>query len=455
MRALGYFWIKNIDQVSPRSLAEAITLYCQAHGHQLEGMYSDAGSLRTLDNGSQFAQMTQFVRCTSREYLVLVPDASHFGSDLEEVARAALRLNEVKAKTQCLDPRNPNTLENALQLLGIKGVSRERSELIKNAMANKAIRGWGLGRPLYGYKIGEAGKLEIVPEEAAVVQQIFDLYTKEKLGLRKIVAHLNEKGVANRRKALWNIVTLRDLLRNSAYVGTYARFGFRLPKNHQPIVPQSDFRQAQEMMSSRRPKREWTEIEPFVLSGLVYCGHCGNKMIGMTRRQAWKRKDGTDQKGQYRYYQCQSKTNQSMCQYHTWRAPLLEEVIRSQLFSMVLKDYSLLANTLSNTHIREEIATSEKRFTKAFRRAAQGKLALPVLGQYLAQVDKARKTPTPNGSTNQSAATNPFARESWDSLEPGARRSLLKSLVVKIVVKDKEAQIEVVAKAPAPLPQPA
>lgn len=443
MRAVGYVWLKKEDENTLQGMVEAVSHYCRSHGHQLEAKFADLTPDRNTDGKSQFSEMVQFIGSAGKEYLVLVPNAGHLGNDLEEVARATLRLNDVKARVLCVASQSPDPLENALQVLGIKGVSRERSDMIKSAMANKAIRGRGLGRPPYGYKIGDSGTLEVVPEEATIVQLIFNLYTKQKLGLRKIVAHLNEKGIANRRNSPWNIITLRDLLRNSAYVGTYTRFGFRLPKNHQPIVPLNDFRLAQDMMNSRTPKREWAALEPFALSGLVFCGHCGNKMIGMTRRQSWSRKDGASKQGQYRYYQCQSKTNQSMCQYHTWRASVLEEQVRAQLFSMLEKDPSLKSSSLENPQLQEEVSAAEKRFTKAFRRVAQGKAPLPVLGQYLAQLDKARKVMTLNTSTSQSPANNPFEKESWEKLEPGDRRNLLKPLVARIVAMDKDVQIEV------------
>ena len=35
--------------------------------------------------------------------------------------------------------------------------------------------------------------------------------------------------------------------------------------------------------------------------------------------------------GDYRYYQCQSRTNQSRCSYHTWRSTVLEEMVVAQI----------------------------------------------------------------------------------------------------------------------------
>ena len=47
--------------------------------------------------------------------------------------------------------------------------------------------------------------------------------------------------------------------------------------------------------------------------------------MGVSRKQSWKRDDGTRMKGDYRYYQCQSKGNKGTCSYHTWRTSKLED----------------------------------------------------------------------------------------------------------------------------------
>ena len=57
------------------------------------------------------------------------------------------------------------------------------------------------------------------------MRYIFRLYLKDGLGIRRIARRLNEEGLRTRRDGLWSMVTVRDILRNRAYVGTYSRFG--------------------------------------------------------------------------------------------------------------------------------------------------------------------------------------------------------------------------------------
>ena len=303
-----------------------------------------------------------------------------------------------------------------------------------------------MGKPPYGYRNGRDGPLEVLREEAAVVELIYRLYTKDGLGLRLIARHLNELGLPTRRGGRWNMVTLRDILRNPTYTGTSTRFGLRVPKSHEPIIPADVFRAVQDRTVARRPSVSRSGAEPFVLSGMAYCGYCGNKMMGVTRRQTWKRKDGHRARGVYRYYQCQSRNNQSICGYHTWRAPLLEEEVLSQLRLALKARADRLEGDISSTREREiqaiwaaRVANAEHRFVRAMRRAAKGELGIAELGHYLDQIDIVRR----QASSPRTDADGSKTLSAWDSLPVPERQSFLMGHVARIVVRDDEVEVVV------------
>jgi hypothetical protein len=64
---------------------------------------------------------------------------------------------------------------------------------------------------------------------------------------------------------------------------------------------------------------------------MLFCGRCHNKLIGVSRRQRWVTKSGEKKEAAYRYYQCESRTNQSACAYNTQRAQELEARVREAL----------------------------------------------------------------------------------------------------------------------------
>ncbi len=450
MRAIGYFWLKGDEQGSLREYEGAFLEYCSEHRHQPMATFGDTGIAREGDE-NQYRRMVDYMRTSISEFLVLVPDATHLGGDLEEVARAMVQLDGMGAKVLCTDEEFPDPLQNALQSLGVKGVSRSRSNRIREAMQARAQDGLGLGRPPYGYRIGPEGRLEIVSEEASVVQLIFRLYNTEDLGLRRIVEYLNQRSIPNRQKTGWGIIAIRDILRNMAYLGAYTRFGLRLPKNHPPIIAPQVFQKAQDQMSMRRPRRDKVQIEPFILSGLAYCGYCGNKMIGVTRRQTWRRQDARRVRGVYKYYQCQSRTNRGLCQYHTWRASRLEEAVRSQLHTAL--EVGRLPPTKATRDLAAQKATArttEQRFIWAFKKSAQGLLPLALLGQYLDQMDSARRAAGPGGVGDMAEILDirQLTTEQWDSLAPPVLRIILTGLVHRVMVKDEGIDVQLQSISP-------
>src|SRR5439155_11666257 len=257
-----------------------------------------------------------FLRRPEKGFVVLVAESPEVLAD--EPASAAARFLEVEslgARVQFMAIEG-DPLEAVLACWQ-GGAAAGLGERVRSAMHRKAVRGEVLGRPPYGYRVGAKNRLERVEEEAVVVRYIFRLYLYDGLGIRLIARRLNEEGLRTRRNQAWSMVSIRDILKNRAYLGTYQRLAVRGPGTHAALVSPEDFRRVQDRLSERRTNFSPRSVKRFLLSGLAECGHCGNKLIGVSRRQSWKRmRDGSEQEASYRYYQCESRTNQGMCGYH-------------------------------------------------------------------------------------------------------------------------------------------
>ena len=440
MRAIGYYRCPG-DAESLRLNNEAFEDYCDRNVHQPMVTFPQCENSESK-NADGIQQVLSYVEDSGSSFLIVVPDAAHLGSDLEEVARSIVQLEASGCKVACADDDMPDPVQNAFDTLGVKGVSRKRSERIKESMRAKALNGKGLGRPPYGYRNGDVGTLVVVSEEVPVVELIYSLYVKEGFGLRLIAQRLNEQHIPTRRGGQWNMVTIRDILKNPTYMGTYTRFGLRIPKSHDPIIPPATFRKAQDETRTRRPSSRVSNVEPFLLSGLVYCGSCDNKMMGVTRRQTWRKKDGRRARGVYRYYQCQSRNNLSTCDYHTWKASLLEGTVLSQL-RLVLANATSghrkngHADKRSATIWQERVTNAERRFLKAMRRIAKGEIKVDALGEYLTDLDNTRAVATSQEDGNKVAENI----SNWADLSFEQRHRLLNSCIAKIVVFDETVDL--------------
>ena len=95
----------------------------------------------------------------------------------------------------------------------------------------------------------------------------------------------------------------------------------------------------------------------------------------MTRRQMWRTKEGERKRGSYRYYQCQTRANQSQCQYHTQRANELETSVKQYITDA--KGGSLEQREPGATGEGvEKIGVSQRLYLKYLKQAADGAISL-------------------------------------------------------------------------------
>lgn len=331
MKAVGYFVEGARRGSQGRSIGDqnrTFLEFCAREGYEVAATFVDTEA-DGVEGG--FPQMLNFLRRPDRGFMVVVVDSlGVLGKDL---GYAAMRLLTIEnTGVQLLSAHTGGEVARELVATWAdRGEGTPVSEKVRSAMRRKAVKGEVLGRPPYGYRVGPRHRLDLVPEEAVVVRYIFRLYLQEDMGIRKIAGQLNDENVLTRRGGRWSMVTVRDLLRNRAYLGTYTRFGVKVPGSHPPLVSNDDFRRVQERLQNRHRGLQARTVVPFLLSGLVSCGRCGNKLIGVSRRQRWTTKRGESHSATYRYYQCESRTNQSACGYNTQRAAELEAQVRARL----------------------------------------------------------------------------------------------------------------------------
>ena len=442
MLALGYYRLRE-PGVPVERLQETFSEYCDLYLHQPIDMFVDVGDGPPYP---EYARMVKYMEDSPSDFLIVVPGAEHLGTDLESVARSVLELEGVGAKVSCADEDLPDPLQNALATIGVENVSRDRSDRIRDSMRRLAIEGRTLGRPPYGYRSGPDGVLEVHPEEAEVVRLAYRLYTDDCRGLRLIAGDLNERGLTTRRGGRWNVATLRDMLRNPAYVGTYTRFGLRVPKSHKAIVAPETFRAAQDVFRARRRRVSAPASEPFLLSGIAYCAECGNKMIGVTRRQTWRRKDRSRHNRIYRYYQCQSRNNLSICRYHTWRAEALEErTLRmlEELLSGEAPEDADRRRAEREGRLREasgqRLTNARRRFLRALRKVATGEAPTRDLTVHLDELEALRRAVDPDPDSPPANARLTLGK--WESLDISDRQDFLRLQIDRIVVGDDAVEL--------------
>ena len=149
----------------------------------------------------------------------------------------------------------------------------------------------------YGYQ-REGTDLLIIPDEAAVVREIFDMILSG-YGIAAVAEELNRRGIPGPTGMPWNHTTVRDITRNPAYVGDqlyqkrYVDETFRLKRNkgeldqlidedhHEPIISRETFKAAEEVITHRKSEKgieDGRKQKRYAFSGKLVCAHCGATM---------------------------------------------------------------------------------------------------------------------------------------------------------------------------------
>lgn len=461
MRAIGYF--RETGRASLAEQSEAFLEFCRSNGYEAAATFLDASD---DSNGAGFRQLIEFARQQAKRgfMVVVVASVETLGPSPTEAIRRYFELSTLGLPIASMD-EDGELSERLLAIWTKHRANGSLGERVKAAMRRKAVKGEALGRPPYGYRVGPKRRLVIVPEEGSVVRYIYRLYLKDGLGIRRIARRLNEENLRTRRNGLWSMVTVRDILRNRAYVGTYSRFGVRVPASHPPLISQEDFQRVQDRLDQRRPASRSRRMSPFLLSGLIYCGYCGNKMIGVTRKQKWQRRgDGVVRTAQYRYYQCESRTNRSLCDYHTRRAEEMEEEVREALLSRRLPSskhgadgrLSAADAEAQTKRLRDKARRLDRRLEQYLDSAVAGKinaerlrsLALAIAAEQLEVEERLVESQhlirlQANEAERRRERDEVLRRlrNEWDALSFSDKQELLRRLLDRVIVRDEGIEL--------------
>ena len=297
-----------------------------------------------------------------KQDILIVKDFSRFSRrnsrglvELEDLRDAGVRIISIGDNIDF--PNDDDWLKIQFQFLINEMPVTDTSKKVRSVVRRRQADGKWICAAPYGYIIDKVQNFVTVPEEAAVINQIFELYNQG-WGYRKIANRLTELGIPTPRmseknrkesageecrreaKAAWSIVTIQGILDNDFYIGTLRQGKFTRKKingsdlkrdpdehvvfenHHQPIVDYRTFATAQELRKKRSTSNyRGVKINDNVYSGFLLCGDCGSPMFAMSR---------SDLRDAYR---CGAYHRRGLtaCTSHHIRVDMLNEVIRGYI----------------------------------------------------------------------------------------------------------------------------
>ena len=256
----------------------------------------------------------------------------------------------------------------------------------------------------YGYRIVKKGRLgkrnkelydlEIEPEEAEIVRRIYDLADRYGYGGRKISTTLLENGIVNNRTAApFHYSSVQNILRNIIYMGILRSADARseVIQELQIITPEqwqrverlrqsrmSDYykkwgsdqeetvklESGEEMnVYSAPPRLPLRNTGKTLLSGNIFCGHCGGRIFATTTRKSHH----AGCPDRVPIYKCYNRTqHKELCDgptsYRAWR---IDNVVDSLLQSVFNKAKLIDESELTD----RELVDQEKELRRQLERA--------------------------------------------------------------------------------------
>ena len=285
----------------------------------LAGIFADEGI-----SGTQAKKRPEFLKmirmCKKQKiYLVITKSISRFARNTVDCLEYVRQLKDLGIGV-LFEKENINTLTMTSEfMIALYGsFAQAESESISQNVSWGKQKAFAEGKVsfqykhLLGYKKGDDGKPEIVPEEAETVRMIYELFL-DGYSLTDIAKRLTllERKTAH-GKTEWHREIISSILRNEKYVGdallqkTFIvdciskkvkkdngeRPMYLVTNHHEPIIDRDTYNRVQQELARRTSKRKISDktlteqgkyTSKYALSELLICGNCGTSY----RRTTW------------------------------------------------------------------------------------------------------------------------------------------------------------------------
>lgn len=301
-------------------------------------------------------------------------------------------------------------LTNYIRYWQADGESQKTSIRTKTALGQMVQEGrFRGGSAPYGYRLAPSGifnkrkhevyKLEINEDEARVVRMMFNLCVGSGYGRCKIANLISSQGIQTRTGGNWHEATVGHILHNITYMGV-----LRSGESQSEVFPElqiidpATFELAQKLMTER--VNEFNEQRTLprntggqsMLSGNLFCSHCGGRLTLTTNGTVRKNADGVQVARRRIRYVCYNKTrHRAECSGQTgYTMHILDGMVTEvlhQIFDRMkaVREDEIVSRTQMNVtaNVKSQLTAAKREFTKAAREydAVKSKLMAIIRGE--------------------------------------------------------------------------
>lgn len=286
------------------------------------GIYADEGISGTrADKRPEFNKMIKDCLAGKIDYII-TKSVSRFARNTVECLEF-VRMLKARNIGILFEEQNIDTLkcDSELYLVIYAGFAQSESESMSKNITWAFRKNFEDGKVVFnyskmvGYRKGNDGNPEIIPEEAEIIRNIYDWFLAGKTP-REIIVLLITDGIQTKcGKQKWSVGTIQSILRNEKYCGdailqktvtidciskTHKKNTGEAPmyyvhNNHEAIVTREQFNKVQEELLRRNtivPKNASKAISAqgrysrYALTEIMHCDECGSRY----KRCTWAKK---------------------------------------------------------------------------------------------------------------------------------------------------------------------
>ena len=307
MRVALYIRVSTEEQsirgLSLEAQEADLRAYAKDKGWNIVGTYIDAGKTarKRLEKREEFCRMIRDVEARKIDRILFTRLDRWFRNIADYY-----KVNEILERNRCdwsttQEDYDSSTASGRL-LINLKlSIAQNEADLTSeriNAVFDAKIQNKTVlsGTPPVGYRINAEKRLEIDPESAAMIRDMFEYFSVSG-NIRETTFYIRDN-----HNHFFPANTIKRIIRDKIYIGVYDKRGRTVEDFCDPIVDPELFSRANRFLKNGVKCTPSGHI--YLFTGLCKCARCQRRSLINTKKTKY---------GEYTYYMCRTYTEKEEC----------------------------------------------------------------------------------------------------------------------------------------------
>ena len=425
---------QKMKGLSLEAQQERLEAYAREQGWVIVGVYVDAAKTarKNMHKRTEFQRMLNSVKNNEVDMLLFCRLDRWFRS-VADYYKVIEILEAHNCEWKTIDEEYDTTTANGRLYINIKlSIAQNEADIdgerIDVVFDSKIAHGTVVsGSSPFGYRVNSEKRLEIVPDDAAIVQDAFNHY-EATVSKRGTIKYIRERYGVN-----WCDATFRRMLREELYTGIYNRGG-RYNANFCPsIISREQFDRVQHLGS--RNARSSPSGRVYIFTSILVCDECNHNLCGYTTAGIY-------------YYRCNQHFQRGRCSHNhsakeefveTWLFEHLgEEIERCKLeWQVSAAQQKRSSSAKDKAALRNKLTKLKELYVNDLIDMAEYKKDYEIYTAALNQIPDEQQEERPDFEAIEKLLTSDF-KEIYDELTREEKRTLWRSVIKEIRIDNNQ-----------------